>query len=923
MASWFKRTFSRTPSPAKPPSFAPNVQSRRSGSPSGAETRASFSPSSRPRKPEVDYPVAQFPSTQSIQDESPTGDYDDSGGYDGARTLGTPVDVADSPYAQYKAKYLRSGKEESPPTRPKDIPQHMLPQPSPKHRLTPPKPAEVTRHRPSRRLTDETDSILRSLELGHEGRGRSEPPPVPGDPIDPEEVRAKKEKKEKKKKKERDGAATSPKMAGSSDPWASMAFPAAQMSQMQPPPPMMATIPPTMLNMANMAPMGQVMPLGNSIELREDQLPKSLLQQEPYDHISAMTPQFGVESDAMRPLRSPQPKPAQADPELMQEQLRQQALVMQGQMKNEMVECMADMGQLMRSQMQQQMQEQQRIQQNMQEQQRIQMQMQEQQGLQQRHMMQQIEQERDHFAVQTAAQAAGQTASVVRTASQRTRAASFGSQASSIDHTRTHDTMSMPSMPSMPFKPSRQSKRREEGKIIPPGTVTTFLPLPGPRNHASNGYNDGADDSPQFSLDALVVPSANELRNMRSPFQNSPFGGPPIPRSDSHARVLAALKGYDAHDIPRRRALEERDASDRGQRSLSPSQLSSAILRRVEGIEIKHQREREQMLAWKEQQEILNKKHDLQMQQLMRAVRSLIHISEASLDRADSPTRRTSSAGGNLDKVQDHLASVGCRLREARLMLHTNILHDPLKPKLNEQKMEQILLDAQSAVDAAMVETHTPPTAGDLHRPTPQAPVDTKSTRPAHIPTPSYPDTMAAQPPEVAHATPPIATPASSTIGPPTPVLVSPTMVPASPANASLTPVLDHAPARPPLPENGSSPVVPPSRPPPPTTPSPQDWSISEKEWNRYAVAFTRHSSSAGFIEASYLMALVTKSRVDRQTLLNILTLCDLDKDGKFTEIEFVLAMHMVTKVRAGFLVPSSLPAELKAVFDKKNAGAA
>lgn len=482
--------------------------------------------------------------------------------------------------------------------------------------------------------------------------------------------------------------------------------------------------------------------------------------------------------------------------------------------------------------------------------------------------------------------------------------------------------------------------------------VETFLPV------SRRGRISERDNSPQFSLDSLVVPGAQRIKEMSSPFQQSSFSSASKPHgygnskphydnskpqigyegripsqahigydgskpqigyegrnSQSHigyeGRSSQSHIGFDAAKPHVNGYDYERKALEAPSTTRSSSPVTSALLRRMEDLELKHQRECDRMRAWKDMQDERLKKQDDHIQQLMQAVRTLIQISETALDErsedrpvvngtftdAQRPLQDTQSVKETRDDTMGNLTSVQQRLREARSVLRNS---NPFDGQPQTATMEDILRDAEALVNTAM-RTAASDSLGQMTQMANGHVADTRTLAPT--------TTVAGAAPTMATLVTTATASAESQ-----PVAVSP-MYP------TVTPVPPSNPVTQASSESEPPPLIPVAM---PTMEQPvareQDWSISEKDWKRYTVAFTRHAVD-GYLEATSLMTLITKSKVDRQTLLNILTLCDLDKDGRFSEVEFVMVMHMVTKIRTGFVAPSFLPPELKASADAKIAG--
>jgi len=109
---------------------------------------------------------------------------------------------------------------------------------------------------------------------------------------------------------------------------------------------------------------------------------------------------------------------------------------------------------------------------------------------------------------------------------------------------------------------------------------------------------------------------------------------------------------------------------------------------------------------------------------------------------------------------------------------------------------------------------------------------------------------------------------------------------------------------------------------PPPTAVSRPNYTLfSDKQWDKLSASYDRLASRSGKagLDATAIMPLLVKSKLDQDTLLQVLTLCDEDQDGKFTKIEFAMAIVMARMMAApGAQLPAYIPPELKASLEER-----
>lgn len=90
------------------------------------------------------------------------------------------------------------------------------------------------------------------------------------------------------------------------------------------------------------------------------------------------------------------------------------------------------------------------------------------------------------------------------------------------------------------------------------------------------------------------------------------------------------------------------------------------------------------------------------------------------------------------------------------------------------------------------------------------------------------------------------------------------------------------------------------------------DWSIAHHNKLRYCQQFNQlDKGRIGSLAGIHARNVLAQSQLPNVTLAEIWTLSDVNKDGRLSVEEFCIAMHLIDSVKAGFLLPKSLPPEL------------
>lgn len=108
-------------------------------------------------------------------------------------------------------------------------------------------------------------------------------------------------------------------------------------------------------------------------------------------------------------------------------------------------------------------------------------------------------------------------------------------------------------------------------------------------------------------------------------------------------------------------------------------------------------------------------------------------------------------------------------------------------------------------------------------------------------------------------------------------------------------------------------------------TDSPTRESIfSDRQWEKLSSSYDRLAAKSGRtgeegLDATSIMPLLLKSKLDHDKLMQVMALCDLDQDGKFTKLEFALAISMARRMAVpGAVLPDTVPQDLLAHLEER-----
>eukprot|EP01117_Protostelium_nocturnum_P014758 TRINITY_DN5649_c0_g1_i2.p1 TRINITY_DN5649_c0_g1~~TRINITY_DN5649_c0_g1_i2.p1 ORF type:complete len:877 (+),score=183.48 TRINITY_DN5649_c0_g1_i2:302-2932(+) len=90
------------------------------------------------------------------------------------------------------------------------------------------------------------------------------------------------------------------------------------------------------------------------------------------------------------------------------------------------------------------------------------------------------------------------------------------------------------------------------------------------------------------------------------------------------------------------------------------------------------------------------------------------------------------------------------------------------------------------------------------------------------------------------------------------------------------------------------------------------DYSIERGDYNRYCELFKINMMGAKFMPSIIAMEFMVQSHLNQEILADIWDLADVDRDGKLTEHEFIVALHLCKLGQRGIKVPKTLPECLK-----------
>merc|ERR1719225_671550 len=110
---------------------------------------------------------------------------------------------------------------------------------------------------------------------------------------------------------------------------------------------------------------------------------------------------------------------------------------------------------------------------------------------------------------------------------------------------------------------------------------------------------------------------------------------------------------------------------------------------------------------------------------------------------------------------------------------------------------------------------------------------------------------------------------------------------------------------RPPAPAPAPVPVANP-------TPPPVEWAIPQQKRVGYMAQFQANDKAkTGFLAAVQARSILLQTGLAQQTLAAVWNLSDIDKDGKLSVEEFILAMHLCDMGQKGEPLPDPLPIQL------------
>merc|ERR1719187_839854 len=102
------------------------------------------------------------------------------------------------------------------------------------------------------------------------------------------------------------------------------------------------------------------------------------------------------------------------------------------------------------------------------------------------------------------------------------------------------------------------------------------------------------------------------------------------------------------------------------------------------------------------------------------------------------------------------------------------------------------------------------------------------------------------------------------------------------------------------------------AQPPPPQAPAQVEWAIPLASRVKYSSQFQANDRArTGFVAAVQARSLLLQSGLPQQTLAGVWNLADVDKDGKLSCEEFILAMHLCEVAMKGEPLPPALPLNL------------
>jgi Ca2+-binding EF-hand superfamily protein len=89
-------------------------------------------------------------------------------------------------------------------------------------------------------------------------------------------------------------------------------------------------------------------------------------------------------------------------------------------------------------------------------------------------------------------------------------------------------------------------------------------------------------------------------------------------------------------------------------------------------------------------------------------------------------------------------------------------------------------------------------------------------------------------------------------------------------------------------------------------------WAVPASSKKKYNQLFNAHDRlRSGYLTGAQVRTILLQSNLSQQQLAQIWSLSDIDNDGRLSNEEFAVAMHLVDEVHAGNQLPTSLPVSL------------
>ena len=117
---------------------------------------------------------------------------------------------------------------------------------------------------------------------------------------------------------------------------------------------------------------------------------------------------------------------------------------------------------------------------------------------------------------------------------------------------------------------------------------------------------------------------------------------------------------------------------------------------------------------------------------------------------------------------------------------------------------------------------------------------------------------------------------------------------------------------------------VPATAPTPAAAPAPVEWAIPQQKRVGYMAQFQANDKAkTGFLAAVQARGILLQTGLAQQTLATVWNLADIDKDGKLSVEEFIVAMHLCELGQKGEPLPDLLPISLVPPNLRRDYGAA